>query len=331
VRLRELRRSHVKEFLAAKRERASLSKNTLRLIRAALSAMLADALDDELIPSNPAAVPIRRRGRKGNGILSASERQKAIRPLTERELAAFLAAARSHDPELYPLFLLLARTGMRPGEALALQWPDIDFSNRRILIERALADGELGSTKTDSIRTVDMSHELALALSTLYRAREAQALRSGSGEVPELIFVNAASNPLDISRVRKRFSRLMRHAAISGHRLYDLRHTFATTLLAKGAPITYVAAQLGHAKPTTTLQYYARWLPQASAAFVDRLDSDESEQRSGTNLAPIRPPAASPAPSYIEKSAISQGFFGAPSETRTPDPLIKSQLLYQLS
>ena len=60
---------------------------------------------------------------------------------------------------------------------------------------------------------------------------------------------------------------------MSGHRLYDLRHTFATLLLAKGAPITYVAAQLGHAKPSTTLQWYARWLPQADAGFVHRLDA----------------------------------------------------------
>jgi hypothetical protein len=51
------------------------------------------------------------------------------------------------------------------------------------------------------------------------------------------------------------------HHGISGHRLNDLRHTFATSLIAKNAPIIYVAAKHGHAKPTTTLQRYARWLP----------------------------------------------------------------------
>src|SRR6266498_3251474 len=61
-------------------------------------------------------------------------------------------------------------------------------------------------------------------------------------------------------------------------RLYDLRHTFATTLLAEGAPITYVAAQLGHAKPTTTLQWYAHWLPRGDKRWVDALDADSASE-----------------------------------------------------
>jgi integrase len=63
-------------------------------------------------------------------------------------------------------------------------------------------------------------------------------------------------------------------AGLSGFRgPYDLRHSFATQLLVRGVPITYVSAQLGHAKPTTTLAWYAHWLPSAdSHRFVDGLD-----------------------------------------------------------
>jgi integrase len=59
--------------------------------------------------------------------------------------------------------------------------------------------------------------------------------------------------------------------------MYDLRHTLASMLLASGAPITYAAAQLGHTKPTTTLRYYARWLPKEGRRYVDLMEMQPRE------------------------------------------------------
>jgi len=350
MRMRDLRRRHVRILLTAKREeiifprwqtkslagaadpkpQRKLSKNTVRLIRACLSAMLGEAVEDELIRENPATLPSRRRGKKAAGAITTADRARAIRPLSEGELAAMLQAAREHDPEYFPLFLLLARTGLRPGEALALQWADLDLSGRKINVERAFSGGVLGTTKTDTVRTVDMSAELASALSALYVEREAQTLKCGWGDLPEWLFVTGNGKRLDESRLRKRFARVLRLAKIGGHRVYDLRHSFATALLGKGVPITYVAAQLGHSKPTTTLQWYAHWLPKSGVSFVDVLDSagpPSTWHQSGTNP---RSDADSAAPRE-ENLAEARGDFGGPLEIRTPDPLIKSQLLCQLS
>jgi integrase len=302
MRIRDLRRIHVKTLLQEKREQ-ELSKNTVRLIRSCLSVILAEAKEDELIDDNAAAVPTRRRGQKGgNGTVSAAERQKALRPFSEAELNHLLDRAERHDPDYFPIILLLARTGARPGEAAALMWSDFDFTNRKILIERACSAGTIGTTKTDGVRIVDMSSELRAALTALYKKREAQTLARGWGEVPELVFVTTArGRPLDLGVLRKRFAKIMKLAGISGHRLYDLRHSVATHLLAAGVPLTYVSHQLGHARPSTTLQWYARWLPQKDAgSFIDLLDRD------GTNLAPV----ASPAAERDEKTSLSRGNFG---------------------
>lgn len=65
---------------------------------------------------------------------------------------------------------------------------------------------------------------------------------------------------------------MLTKAKLPAFRLYDLRHTFATQLLAQGPSITYVAAQMGHAKPTTTPAHYAHWLPRGDKHRVDALD-----------------------------------------------------------
>jgi integrase len=57
-----------------------------------------------------------------------------------------------------------------------------------------------------------------------------------------------------------------------------LPHTFASLLLANGAPLTYVATELGHKGPATTLKYYAHWLPGGDKRWIDGLDRD-----AGTN------------------------------------------------
>jgi hypothetical protein len=193
--------------------------------------MHAGAVDNGFALTNPTA-GLSRRGQKRSDRLSLGGRVKAIRPFSESELAAFPEAARS-DTEYFPLFLALARTGLRPGEAFALKWHDLDFSRRETPVERALSRGQIGSTKTGTTRRVDMSDELRAALSILFVQREKDTVRRGWGDVPEWVFVNLEGNQLDESRVGKRFARAMRAAGLSGHRVYDLRHGFATLLLAK--------------------------------------------------------------------------------------------------
>jgi Phage integrase family len=124
--------------------------------------------------------------------------------------------------------------------------------------------------------------------------------------------------------VSRRFRALLRRAKLPRHRLYDLRHTYATHLLAEGAPITYVAAQLGHAKPTTTLAHYAHWLPRGDRQWVERLDRARGTGTLGTTDWHQTGREDTDAVEVSERS-------GEPSRDRTEDPLIKSQVLYQLS
>ena len=275
LKVRALHLGHVKTCLAEKRA-AGYSKNMLRLIRATLSVILGDAVEEGLLSLNPVAQLARRR--RGHATAVSVDRQRTIRPLSATHVTAVLEAAAKVERRLHPYLLTLARAGLRPSEGLALQWDDLAFKSRELRIERSLdASGHVVTTKTGRARVVDMSVGLAVALQRLRAERSAEALKRGQGELPPWVFSSEAGTPLDLSNVTKGWRRVLKHAKLPGVRLYDLRHTFATELLAQGAPITYVAAQLGHTKPTTTLQWYAHWLPRGDKHWVDALDQRGSE------------------------------------------------------
>jgi len=126
----------------------------------------------------------------------------------------------------------------------------------------------------------------------------------------------------DESRVQKNFAAALKKAQIGRFRVYDLRHTFAPLLLVQGAPITYVAAQLGHSKPTTTLQSYAHWIASGQKRFVDGLAGPKASKpthRATKRGHQLGTKSKSSAPDDSEAPEM----IGGPSRTRTLDPLIK--------
>jgi integrase len=234
--------------------------------------MCADAIEDGFLVVNPAQ-GLSRRGRSGPGTISQAERQASIRPLSVSQLDTFLSTVRDAGaPQEAVLFLTLADAGLRPGEALALRWTDLDVATQEILVERALAGTTIKPTKTYTRRRVELTPRLLTALEDWQAAREAEALAANREPVPWL-FTDPAGRPLTIKHVAWRFQFLCRRAGLPRFRLYDLRHSYATHLLAESAPITYVATQMGHSKPTTTLGFYAHWLPTPERVWAGRLQA----------------------------------------------------------
>ncbi len=124
-------------------------------------------------------------------------------------------------------------------------------------------------------------------------------------------------------------------AGLPRHRLYDLRHTFATHLLADRAPITYVAAPLGHRKPTTTPAFYAHWIPRGDKTYIDRLAA--ARLTVAPKVPPTPPDDVLTSESRHRSDTISTGVdmsdaklletSGAGGGSRTRDLLITNQLL----
>ncbi len=315
----QIHRGYIKTFLAAKLS-TGLAPNTVRIMLATLRVICRAAMEDGILPSNPAE----KLGRQLHLIPSKLARQERIKAMTATQRVTFLMAAAKYEPRWYPLFFTMAGTGMRLGEVLALQWQDVDWLTNEIRVMRGLSAGQLSTPKSGYGRTVDISTSLGNTLNRLLIIRKEESLRWGWGELPRWMFVNKAGKLLDDRSVRKAMTRILQQAPLPTHfSPHCLRHTYASLMLQQGESPAYVQRQLGHASIQLTVDTYGKWLPMGNKAAVNRLD-EFVDLVGGSNL-------VAQAPSPTEESLQPVDLIGGPYRDRTCGPLIKSQLLYQLS
>jgi len=185
--------------------------------------------------------------------------------LTPDEVRTFL---NNVSTQIKPLFLAAVLTGMRRGELLALRWSDVDWRRSEIIVQRSLYRGEFVSPKTaHSRRRVVMTPSLKATLE-LHRLT---ATPNGL----DLIFANAYGRPHDPDNlIHREFLPALKRAGFQdrGLRFHDLRHTYASLLIAQGENVKFVQSQLGHASAKTTLDRYAHLMPSRNDEAARRLD-----------------------------------------------------------
>ena len=233
--------------------------------------MLNAAIEDGVIAFNPAA----KLGRVLKLTVSKSTTQEEIKAMTREQRQLFLATAYREAPRYYPLFFVLAGTGMRLGEGLALQSKDLDLPSLSIRIARAFSeDGALDTPKSGHGRTVDTSQALADALASHELTRKQETLKYGWAALPLWLFVTKSGTPVNPANVRRAMLRVLKAAQLPQHFTpHGLRHTYASILLAEGISPAYVQEQLGHATIELTVSTYGRWLKKKAPGALDRLDS----------------------------------------------------------
>lgn len=114
-------------------------------------------------------------------------KRRGINPLTRQELVRFLVHTKNVASGLYPLFLCAARTGLRQGELLALQWDDVNLRGRFLEVRRNFTHGRMTTPKSGESRRVDLSRELTATLEALQLAVRRDDARSGRGAILGLL------------------------------------------------------------------------------------------------------------------------------------------------
>ncbi len=278
------------------------SPSTSRRLLAVLGKMFADAVKSDYVRQNPVDRLDRR---------DKPQVHKTARVIDLDELLRLLGAL----PERWAAFSLVSvLSGLRWGEIASLEWSDIDFDAGKIHVRRATPAGTKGSQGPKSLTS-------QRGIDILWPVRQALL------DVPQrgqLLFPGARGGPLNHGWFHRRIWRKTTHTAGSQLRFHDLRHSFASLLLAWGEPILYVSQQLGHSSAAFTLTTYAHLIQQGR-----KLDKEETLQKLFAAAKRERAPRV-PQNEVAQEGRTAETLqkYGAGERIRTVDLRITSALLY---
>lgn len=239
---------------------AGLSPRTVSYIGTILHRALGDAVQWGRLARNPADAVKRPK------VPSASSTVVAWDAAT---LGDFLARSQTyrgkggHPDRYYALWLLLATTGLRRGEALGLRWSDVDLNARVLSVSQTMIAIEheqaIGTPKTAAgARGIELDNATVSTLREHRRAQLEERLLMGAGFTDHgFVFCLPDGQPYHPERVSTEFDRRVKKWALPRVTLHGLRHTWATLALRGGVHPKVVQERLGHSTIGVTLNTYS--------------------------------------------------------------------------
>ncbi|WKX00243.1 MULTISPECIES: site-specific integrase [Rhodococcus] len=250
VGLAELRPSHVETWVRAMLD-SGLQPSTIRTRFNNVRSVLRAAIRDRMLAHDPAAAVALPRVRRADAamVIPRSAQVGALMEKADDDFEAFVA--------------LCAFAGLRLGEAAALQVGDVDFLRREIRVRRQVqrANGhavEIRAPKYGSERTIPAPQGLLDVV-----ARHVAHWRPGT-DPARWLFPGTGEHPWHQNSVGYRWRKTRETAGVPELRMHDLRHFYASGLIAAGCDVVTVQKALGHHSATVTLNTYSHLWPDAS-------------------------------------------------------------------
>ena len=266
ISLRQINPNHINEYISEK-IKTDLSYRTINHHLTIIHTVLQKQVEAGILLKNPSST-----------VKKLKVPYQEMSFLTKQEVVTLLKTCKKLYPEIYALISTAIFTGMRQGELLALTWQDINFQVGKINVNKTLYKKTTTAPKSEkSRRQVDLTKKLSKTL-------QEHKLKTTSA----LVFPNKIGGYQSVTNLTKRkFKPLLEKAAIKNLnlRFHDLRHTYASLLLAENTPIKYIQAQMGHSSIQVTMDKYAHLLPEIGEKAVQSLDSlfDAEEKKQVQN------------------------------------------------
>lgn len=245
VALVDLRPSHVEAWVKAMQDKG-LEPSTIKTRFNNLRSVLRAAERDRLLARDPAQNVKLPRVIRG---------ESTMRIPTPGDVGRLMAECTEHHAVLRAFVGVASFAGLRLGEACGLKVSDVDFLRGEIHVERQSQRGEIRAPKYGSSRTVYIPTKLVEELAEHVRVHS-------PGEDPDRWLWSNTKGPWTADVVEPRFARLREKAGLT-YTLHDLRHYYASGLIAAGCDVVTVQRAMGHKDATTTLNTYSHLWPKA--------------------------------------------------------------------
>lgn len=236
--------SMIREWISA----LEATPKTIRNYLTPLRNMFADAINEELVKENPIEQIALNKLIQVASVKSEFDAE----PFNEIEKRAIIDAAGGQIKNLIQFGFW---SGLRISELIALKWADIDFKQGVANISRAKVCNVEKGTKTKSGTR---------AIIILPKALEALTNQLGYTKDSEYVFHNPNTDIAWSSskKVAEHWRYLFTTTNVKYRNCYQMRHTFASTLLSNGENAWWVATQMGHVDVEMIFKKYGRWIPK---------------------------------------------------------------------
>lgn len=246
--MKDVRRSEVEAWIKSMHA-AGLAPGTIKTRYVNVRSVFRAAVKDKVIGSDPTDGVRLPRGRRADAAMSIP---------TPEEVGQLITVA---DERFRPFIGLCAFAGLRLGEAAGVRLSDVDFLRKSLKVTRQVQRVNAGAIdvrapKYGSERVVYIADSLIDVLAE-------HVATFGTTGKDQWLFAGEGDDPPHQNTVGYWWRKTLRDAGLTGIKLHDLRHFYASGLIAAGCDVVTVQRSLGHAKATTTLNTYAHLWPTA--------------------------------------------------------------------
>jgi integrase len=299
-RLDRLRAEHIEslyDWMAKQGRKPATIANMHRTLRSALN----QAVARHLVSVSPMS-----------GLRAPAADEKEIEPLSAEEARRLLAAATAPGTRNGARWAVALSLGLRQGEALGLQWSDLDFAAGTLTVRRALGrgtwkhgcDSPEGCGKSARVcpakvggglvtgrpksragsRTVSLPPSLIAVLKRHKKTQASERLRAGElWGGGNWMFATESGRPIDPRADWQAWKDLLAAAGVRNARLHDARHTAATLLLIQGVDVQTTMALMGWSQISMTTRYQ-HVVPELKKAAAERMESALWPERGSKNV-----------------------------------------------